>query len=304
MSGPTPRAIDSVLQTLRRGQRQLARNPRGAVQAAVKQLLALGAPTRSTQRGDDEGRIYRVDELARVSGVTVRNIRAYQERGLLPAPRRSGRVALFDDTHLARLKIISSMLDRGYTSANILEMLNAWEHGRDLGQVLGLERALVPPAGDQAVTMASAEVCDLAGGKADLQRVVDAGLVELDGARARVLRPRLLEGFAEMRTHGMTTEALLEIYQQVDPAVARIGEILVGAGAAQLGPRFLDGEGTSEEVAELVALLTRFRALAIASVTASLATAIEEQIESLLSDYLAATFITQPYSELPGTARG
>jgi DNA-binding transcriptional MerR regulator len=293
VTGPSPRAIDSVLQTLRRGQRQLARNPRAAVQAAVKQLLALGGPASAPRPGADDSRTYRIDELARVSGVTTRNIRAYQERGLLPPPQRVGRVALFDDTHLARLKIISSMLERGYTSANMLEMLTAWEHGRDLGQLLGLERALVPPAGDQGVTMSLPEARALAGGEADLQRVVDAGLVELSGTRARVLRPRLLEGFAEMRTHGMSTDALVDLYQQVDPAVARISEILVAAGAAQLGPRFLEGEGTNEDVSELVLLLTRFRTLALTSVTASLASAIEEQIESLLTDYLAATVLSE-----------
>lgn len=291
MTGPSPRTIDSVLQTLRRGQRQLARNPRAAVQAAVKQLLAMGAPAAVPGPDADGGTTYRIDELARVSGVTTRNIRAYQERGLLPAPTRVGRVALFDDTHLARLKIISSMLERGYTSATMLEMLTAWEHGRDLGQLLGLERALVPPAGDQAVTMSLAEARALAGGEADLQRVVDAGLVELSGNRARVLRPRLLEGFAEMRSHGMSTDALVQLYEQVDPAVARISEILVAAGAAQLGPRFLEGGGTNEDVSELVLLLTRFRTLALTSVTASLAAAIEEQIESLLTDYLAATVL-------------
>ena len=202
-----------------------------------------------------------------------------------------GRIVLFDETHLAPLKIIASMLERGYTTATMLEMLTAWEHGRDLGQLLGLERALVPPAGDQAVTMSVPEARALAGGSDDLKRVVDAGLVELTGTRARVLRPRLLEGFAEMRTHGMSTEALVELYEQVDPAVARISEILVAAGAAQLGPRFLEGEGTNEDVSELVLLLTRFRTLALTSVTASLATAIEEQIESLLTDYLAATVL-------------
>jgi len=291
MSGPSPRAIDSVLQTLRRGQRQLARNPRAAVQAAVKQLLEMGAPAAAPTPDADGDTTYRIDELARVSGVTTRNIRAYQERGLLPPPRRVGRVALFDDTHLARLKIISSMLERGYTSSNMLEMLTAWEHGRDLGSLLGLERALVPPAGDQAVTMTVTEARDLAGGEADLQRVVEAGLVEVSGSEARVLRPQLLAGFAEMRTHGLSTEALVDLYQQIDPAVARISELLVEAGAAQLAPRFLQGGGTSEDVSELVVLLTRFRTLALTSVTASLASAIEEQIESLLTDYLAATVL-------------
>ena len=38
---------------------------------------------------------YRLEELARVSGVSVRNIRAYRERGLLDPPRRDGRAALY-----------------------------------------------------------------------------------------------------------------------------------------------------------------------------------------------------------------
>lgn len=290
MTGANAGAVETVLQTLRRGQRQLARNPRAAVQAAVKQLLAL-SPGSTSAGASPAGRTYRIDELGRVSGVTVRNIRAYQERGLLPAPQRVGRVAHFDDAHVARLKIISSMLDRGYTSANILEMLSAWEHGRDLGQLLGLEQALVPPAGDQAVTMTLKQARELAGGPESLDLVVAAGLVEMSGTRARVLRPRLLKAFAEMRTHGMSTAALVDVHRQVEPAVARIGEILVAAGAAQLAPGFLEAEGTDNDVGELVALLTRFRTLAMTSVTATLSAAIEERIESLLTDYLAATVL-------------
>ena len=63
---------------------------------------------------------YRIDELAREAGTTVRNVRAYQDRGLLPPPRRSGRVGLYTDAHLARLRLIGTMLERGYTLGNIL----------------------------------------------------------------------------------------------------------------------------------------------------------------------------------------
>ena len=48
---------------------------------------------------------YRIDDLARAAGTTVRNVRAYQERGLLPPPRREGRVALYGDAHLARHRV-------------------------------------------------------------------------------------------------------------------------------------------------------------------------------------------------------
>ena len=64
---------------------------------------------------------YRLEELARVSGVSVRNIRAYRERGLLDPPRRDGRAALYDDYHLSQLNTISQLLSKGYNSAHIAE---------------------------------------------------------------------------------------------------------------------------------------------------------------------------------------
>src|SRR5688500_6901877 len=95
---------------------------------------------------------YRVDELAREAGTTVRNVRAYQDRGLLPPPRREGRVGVYDDAHLARLRLIGRLLERGYTIANIHELLGAWERGRDLHEVLGLEEAVTGPWSDEVPT--------------------------------------------------------------------------------------------------------------------------------------------------------
>ena len=75
---------------------------------------------------------YRLDDLARISGVTVRNIRAYRERGLLDPPRRQGRAAIYDDYHLAQLQTIDELLGRGFTSAHVAELL-------------GLQRAILRP---------------------------------------------------------------------------------------------------------------------------------------------------------------
>jgi DNA-binding transcriptional MerR regulator len=79
---------------------------------------------------------YRIEELARVAGTTVRNVRAYRDRDLLDPPRRHGRVALYDDTHLRRLRLIASLLDRGYTLANIAELIEASERGLGVADLL------------------------------------------------------------------------------------------------------------------------------------------------------------------------
>lgn len=282
MSSPSLPSVDRVLRTLRRS----ARHPREALEAAVQQLLALGSAPAAAE-GAEPRATYRIDDLARVSGVTVRNIRAYQERGLVPPPQRVGRTAVFDDTHVSRLKIITSMLERGYTAGNIREMLHAWENGHDLGQLLGLESALVP-AVDEPQVVTAAEARRLAGGEDDLALLVEAGLVEPAGQKVRVLRPRLLEAFAEMRGYGMPTEALVAVHRRTVPSVDEIARVLVGAGTQQLAPRFFgEGAPSSAEVGELVELLTRFRALAMSAVTASVAVAIEREIEELLAAYLS-----------------
>ncbi len=90
---------------------------------------------------------YRIDDLARAAGMTTRNVRAYQGLGLLPSPRREGRIAVYTDVHIDRLKLVGSMLERGYGTAQIAELVAAWEQGRSLGDVLGVHQASVSPSG-------------------------------------------------------------------------------------------------------------------------------------------------------------
>src|SRR3954447_10118770 len=84
-----------------------------------------------------------IDELARRAGTTTRNVRAYQERGLLPPPEKQGRVGVYDDGHLARLLLIASLLDRGFSLASIRALFDGWQAGHSIRDVLGLEEALV-----------------------------------------------------------------------------------------------------------------------------------------------------------------
>lgn len=88
------------------------------------------------------GALQRIDELAEDSGTTVRNIRVYQERGLLPAPIRRGRTALYGPAHKHRLNLILRLLDRGYTFATIEELFIAERHGFTLTELLNVEGVL------------------------------------------------------------------------------------------------------------------------------------------------------------------
>ncbi len=82
---------------------------------------------------------YRVEEIATRAGVGVDTVRFYQTRGLLPLPRREGRIALYGALHLERLQKIRALLSRGFTLALIKRY---FERGEEAGEGK-LLRALV-----------------------------------------------------------------------------------------------------------------------------------------------------------------
>ncbi|MCE7078946.1 MerR family transcriptional regulator [Streptomyces sp. ST2-7A] len=97
---------------------------------------------------------YRTAELAEAAGITVRTLRFYRERGLLPPPRREGRLAWYDDHHLSRLRTIAALLARGHTLNGIAELIDAFTRGRDAGataELLGMADHPWPPAEEEPV---------------------------------------------------------------------------------------------------------------------------------------------------------
>lgn len=87
---------------------------------------------------------YRVDELAAAADVSVDTVRFYQSKGLLPPPRREGRVAWYADDHLARLDRIRRLQARGLTLAVISRLLS--------GELDAADEALVTAVAEPAAT--------------------------------------------------------------------------------------------------------------------------------------------------------
>ena len=67
---------------------------------------------------------YRVAEIAEAAGVAVDTVRFYQGRGLIPPPERRGRFAIYTGRHLERLRRIRSLLDAGFSLAQIRKLLD------------------------------------------------------------------------------------------------------------------------------------------------------------------------------------
>jgi DNA-binding transcriptional MerR regulator len=166
---------------------------------------------------------YRVAELAGLAGTTVRNVRVYQDRGLLPKPERRGRIGVYSAVHLARLRMIGRLLERGYTFATIGELLQAWQNGRDLADVLGLDAILTRPGSDEVATMVSrGELSERFGDQATpaaLERAERLGFVRADGDRFVVSSPRLLDAATELVAAGIPLRRVLDLAETVQQHV-------------------------------------------------------------------------------------
>jgi DNA-binding transcriptional MerR regulator len=284
---PDTTAVAAVLANLRRAPRRVRRQSREFIEAAVSQLFdaAVRHPHGAAASGE-----YRIDELARLAGTTTRNIRVYRDRGLLHPPLRVGRIALYNDTHLTRLRLITSMLDRGYNIAHIREMLSAWEQGKNLSDVLGLETAIVGTwTTEKPETMPLAHAQRLIADPREFDRLVGLQVIRIDGGQATITRPKLIEAFNEIRGYGISLDKLIDLHEQILPHVDAISEMLVRAGAKHVADRIKPGEAlpADAEIAELITMLVRFRTQAVATVTATLASSIESTIESVASRILA-----------------
>ncbi|GGU37252.1 MerR family transcriptional regulator [Lentzea flava] len=79
-----------------------------------------------------------IDELASRIGLPSSTIRMYQTKGVLHAPRRQGRVAYYDASHVERLTLVQRLQQRGFSLPAIAELIQAREKGESVAAVLGM----------------------------------------------------------------------------------------------------------------------------------------------------------------------
>ncbi|MGW0391141.1 MerR family transcriptional regulator [Streptomyces sp. NPDC003042] len=172
------------------------------------------AATRETE--PEVAREYRTEELAEAAGIPVRTLRFYRERKLLPPPRREGRIAWYDDHHLARLRTIAALLERGHTLGGIAELTTAFESGRDvsqLGELLGMGWSQETP-----VRLTPEALADYFEGEVtpeNLAASLDLGYLATDGEEIVHVSRRLLDVSSALVREGVPLAAVLETGRRV-----------------------------------------------------------------------------------------
>ncbi|MFG2333555.1 MerR family transcriptional regulator [Streptomyces sp. NPDC048604] len=237
-----------------------------------------------------------MEDLAHHSGATVRTIRAYQDRGLLPRPERRGRSNVYGDAHLSRLRQIADLLDRGYTLASIKELLEAWDTGRGLRGVLGLVAEVDGPWTDEeADRISRAELDARFGGKPDEDAIRDAielgVLVPVQDRDEEFLvpSPQELAVAAELYAAGVPLSAITGHLRELRGHVEHIASRFLEFTTEHVFARYLEHRPPTDADATAAAtMVRRLRPLAQQTVDAELARAMRLFAHRHLQHHLTA----------------
>ncbi|MFI5777152.1 MerR family transcriptional regulator [Nocardia sp. NPDC051570] len=224
------------------------------------------------------GAEFTIDELAREAGTTVRSVRVYHERGVLPPPQVKGRTGFYGPEHLNRVRTISRLLDRGIKLNGIRELLEAWDRGDDLGDILGVsehddvaaagvsERPDIAfpseahPGGDE-IAVAATELAQIYHEVPNgLARVIAAGMYEpVDAATYRVVDPQIVRVADQLAAAGLPQTQVLDELERLVADCDRIARRFVDLFERTAWQSFQQSGRTTEDVAELASRLTEAR---------------------------------------------
>lgn len=153
-----------------------------------------------------------IDQLAQRTGMTVRNIRAHQSRGLLPPPEVRARTGFYGAQHVARIELIKELQADGLPLELIKRMVD--QAGGSSAELLRFTRGVREPFGDEEPQVVDlAALAELFGPDPSLLgKAEKLGIIRpLGEAGYEIVSPRLAEAGAEIVALGITVEQQLEV---------------------------------------------------------------------------------------------
>lgn len=227
----------------------------------------------------------RIDELAQQAGLTTRNVRAYQQQGLIPPPELDGRVGYYGPTHLGRLRTITRLRDRGYSLPAIRDLLAAEEADLSLRELLAVEEAARLLWHEEAPAPMSR--ADLEGAFPEIaeepdliRRAEELGLLRsrYDGEDLyEVASPRLVAIGRGLTDLGLPLGAVLDQAEHTAEHTAAMADRFVELFVANLD-QVLGDEPMDAPSARLTEVLERLRVLVREAVSVQFARAVDEAV--------------------------
>lgn len=229
-----------------------------------------------------------VEQLAYETGMSVRNIRNHQSRGLLPPPEVRARTGYYGPEHVARLRLIQEMQGEGFKLSAISRLIG--EHGADADRFVGLRQAVNAPFATEAPEILSrAELAQRFRVDDDklLAKALKLGvLIDLGDERFEAPSPALLQAAEDVLAMGVPLPAALAVIEKLSRNSQAAARNFVNLFVEELWKPFDEAGRPDEGWAEIAAAIERLRPLAVDAINATFRLALTAEIEKAFGEVL------------------
>ncbi len=244
-------------------------------------------PSTSADSGPAEADLT-VEQLAYETGMSVRNIRNHQSRGLLPPPEVRARVGYYGPEHVARLRLIQEMQGEGFKLSAISRLIG--EHGADADRFVGLRQAVTAPFATEAPEVYDrAELVEKFG--ADDDRLIEKAkklglLVDIGDERYEAPSPALIRAAEEVLAMGIELPAALAAIERLSRNAQSSARTFVELFVDKVWKPFDDAGRPEEGWEEIIASIGRLRPLAFDALNATFRLTLTAEIEKAFGEVL------------------
>jgi DNA-binding transcriptional MerR regulator len=223
-----------------------------------------------------------IDELAQRVGMTVRNIRAHQSRGLLPPPEVRGRTGYYGADHVARIELIKELQADGFNLEAIRRLLEG-ANGSST-DVLRFTRALRAPFAEDETPeiVTAAELAERwnVNDEALIRKAERLGILRsLGDGRYEEASPRLVRAANELADLGVPAETALDVAAQLRRHADGVSRAFVKLFLEEIWAPFEAAGRPDERWPEVQEALDRLRPLAAEALLAVFGLAMSEAVD-------------------------
>lgn len=222
-----------------------------------------------------------IDELAAKVGLTVRTVRFYAGKRLLPPPRLEGRTGFYGPQHVARLSLVRDLQQTGYNLAAIEQLLTALPEDADPLAIDMYGSLLVPWVPQEALVLAVDELADRLNHTVDdsvLELLQAANVLTIRGNNTVEITQRQLEFAKRVLELQAPLDALVEGNQIVRHHTAQIAEKLQQVFLERIAAQFDEANPESRE--HLRAIAATLRPVTIQSIVTAYQEFLEQAVHS------------------------
>ena len=229
-----------------------------------------------------------IDQLASRSGVSVRTIRFYAGKGLLPPPKLRGRLGLYGPDHLARLELISELSGLGFSLSAIEGFFAALPDSIAVEDLV-LQRALLAPWVPEKLETIDVEELHRRAGR-ELSADEIASLEALGVIERQPDGTILLHGAATLGSAlasleiGLPPEVLRRSHELISRHTTALAEELMDLFQREVLQPYRDRGRPVAERARLRDLFTRLKPITVQGVVTAFGRAVNRAIRDRYTD--------------------